>query len=325
MNNNVEAKRLAGVQKSVSAMELLSRNIDSIPCVVEPFLQKVGLACIAGSSDTGKSSFLRYLCMCIVSGKNDFLGFKIRAEHRRAIYVSTEDDEMAIVYLLNKQNQCLQAEPTALQGLQFIFDTENILQTLDENLSNQSADIVCIDAFTDLYGRSMNESTQVRGFLNDYSQLAQKHKCLILFLHHCGKRTEELTPSKHNLLGSQAFEAKMRLVMELRSDIADTNLKHLCIVKGNYLPATAKNDSYCLHFTENMTFENTGNRSPIETLAKANDDGKQKYDQLIGFLKAGHTQEQAAKHFGYANKSSISRLIKKFGNGKNINFLNEQE
>lgn len=114
-------KKTAG--KSISAMDLLNRRIENIPCLVEPLLQKVGLACIAGSSDTGKSSLLRYLCMCIVSGETDFLGFAIRAKHKQAIYVSTEDDETAVAYLLNKQNCGMQIEPGRVQGLKFIFDT----------------------------------------------------------------------------------------------------------------------------------------------------------------------------------------------------------
>ena len=297
--------------KSISAMDLLNRQIKNIPCLIEPFLQKVGLACIAGSSDTGKSSFLRYLCMCIVSGESDFLGFSIRAERKRAIYVSTEDDETAVAYLLNKQNRDLQALSSSVQELRFIFDTENLLRTLDDELTKAPADIVCIDAFTDLYGRSMNESNQVRAFLNDYSQLAQKHQCLMLFLHHCGKRSEELEPSKHNLLGSQAFEAKMRLVMELRSDIIDASLKHLCIVKGNYLPAEYKNESYQLRFTENMTFINTGERMPFDNLVKTGDCGIQKYEHVKRYLDDGHSYSQAAERFGFANKSSIARLVKR--------------
>jgi len=301
-------------RKSISATDLLNRRIDKIPCIIEPIIQKIGLACIAGSSDAGKSSFLRHLCMCIVSGKTDFLGFPINATHRRAIYVSTEDDDTAISFLLNKQNKDMQLEPEKVHGLQFIFDTENLLQSLDEKLSEHPSDIVCIDAFSDLYERSMNEGNQVRGFLNDYSQLAQKHQCLIMFLHHLGKRKEELVPSKHNLLGSQAIEAKMRLVLELRSDISGTNSRHLCIVKGNYLPATAKNESYQLRFTENMTFVNTGDRIPFESLSKITSDGQQKYNEVKAYLSAGHSQEEAASYFGYANKSSISRLLKNYEN-----------
>ena len=315
-----EVERLATAQptetgKTISATDLLNRKIEAIPCLVEPFLQKVGLACIAGSSDTGKSSFLRYLCMRVVSGQSDFLGFTINAEHKRAIYVSTEDDETAIAYLLYKQNKDLQVNPSNLQGLEFLFDTETLLQTLDEALTASPADVVCVDAFSDLYGRSMNEANQVRGFLNEYSQLAQKHKCLIIFLHHCGKRTEDGEPSKHNLLGSQAFEAKMRLVMELRSDVVEADLKHLCIVKGNYLPAEYKNESYKLRFSENMTFENTGERVSFESLARESDTERQKYNQIKVYQSQGLSMGQIAKKIGYSNKSSVSRLLRKFETG----------
>ena len=231
-------------------------------------MHKTGLACIVGSSDTGKSSLLRYLCICVVSGKSDFLGFPIHAKHKRAFYVSTEDDEIAISYLLGKQNEDLQENISNFNGLRFIFETENLVETLDDILTKQPADLVCIDAFSDIYRGGMNEGNQVRGFLNQYSQLGQKHQCLMLFLHHCGKRTENFVPSKNNIIGSQAFEAKMRLVMELRNDMTDETLKHLCIVKGNYLPPDHKNESYRLRFTDNMTFINTGERTPFENLAK---------------------------------------------------------
>ena len=272
-NNSTETEEISSSEevnnrKSISAAELMSRQIEEVPCLVEPILPKTGLACIAGSSDTGKSSLLRYLCMCVVSGKTDFIGFQIQAEHKRAIYVSTEDDETIIAHLLSKQNRDLQEELTNFEGLHYVFNTEELVGTLDGILTEQRADLVCIDAFTDIYRGDMNMSNQVRVFLNDYSQLGQKHQCLILFLHHCGKSTDDKKPSKHNLLGSQAFEAKMRLVMELRNDRTDNTVKHLCIVKGNYLHADHKNDSYRLQFTDNMTFVSTGERTPFENLAK---------------------------------------------------------
>jgi hypothetical protein len=298
--------------KSISAMDLLNRKIETIPCLVEPFLQKVGLACIAGSSDTGKSCFLRYLCMCVVSGESDFLGFNTNVEHKRAIYVSTEDDETAIACLLFQQNKDLNIKPSKLKGFEFIFDTENILKTVDNALTTNPADIVCIDAFTDLYGQNMNESNKVRTFLNEYSQLAQKHKCLILFLHHSGKRKEDGEPSKHNLLGSQGFEAKMRLVMELRADITEKRLKHMCIVKGNYLPEEYKNESFQLRLTDNMTFVNTGERIPFESLSKVEDVGKQKYELIKMYQAQGYTTKEIAEKVGYKSKGSVSKIIQKF-------------
>lgn len=302
-----------------TAEYLLNRKTEKIPFLLESILHRVGLAAIAGSSDTGKSSFLRQLCIEVCSGNTSYLGFGINAIHKSAIYVSTEDDDEAVSYLLNKQNNSLHIESDKLAGLRFIFDSENLIENLDKRLTEKPADLVVVDAFTDIYGKSMNESNQVRGFLNEYGQLAKKHKCLVIFLHHCGKRTESEPPSKNNLLGSQAFEAKMRLVMELRSDNHDPKIKHLCLVKGNYLPAEYKQESYQLIFTENMTFESTNIRIPFELLKKDQANGdKEKYERIKELQSQGLNYEQIAESIGYKSKGSITKIIAKFENNKDV-------
>ena len=300
--------------KSISTTDLLNRNIESIPCLVEPFLHKFGLAAIVGSSDAGKSAFLRFMCMSIASNQSHLLGFPINAKHHRAIYVSTEDDETSISFLLHKQNKTLNLDPESFSGLSFVFDTDGVLQTLDEILTVSPADIVCVDAFTDLYGKSLNEANQVRTFLNDYSQLAGKHQCLIMFLHHTGKRTDDLEPNKHNVIGSQAFESKSRLIMELRSDNLVEEIKHLCIVKGNYLPATFKEESYVLQFTENMTFINTGRRASFESLSKAKDGDTKKYNLIKSYQAQGLSLSEIAgmDGVGYADRGAVSNFIKRY-------------
>lgn len=312
--NTVVDNKSAWSKFGVSGEVLLNRKVESIPCIIEPLFQKVGLACIAGSSDTGKSSFLRNLCMNVVAGKKDFLGFGINAIHRRAIYTSSEDDENAINFLIHKQNMDMEIEPSTLKELVFVFDTDNLLDKLDRMMTEKAVDLVCIDAFGDLYHGSMNDSAQVRTFLNQYSQLAQKHQCLILFLHHCGKRTEDGTPSKNNLLGAQGFEAKMRIVTELRNDKIEANTKHLCILKGNYLPQDTKNESFKLRFTENMVYENTGERIAFENLKKTDNDEKEKFKKAKELSEDENlTLEEIAPLIGLTDKSNVSKLFKKFG------------
>lgn len=83
---------------------LLNQKIEEIPCLVEPFLQQTGLACLAGSSDTGKSSLLRQLAVSVAAGKDDFLGFKLNSTQKSCIYVTTEDLQRETAYLLNRQS-----------------------------------------------------------------------------------------------------------------------------------------------------------------------------------------------------------------------------
>ncbi|MEO6038136.1 MAG: hypothetical protein ABIQ93_06960, partial [Saprospiraceae bacterium] len=144
--------------------------------------------------------------------------------------------------------------------------------------------------------------------------LADRHKCLFLFLHHTGKRTENLEPSKNNLLSGQGFEAKMRLVIELRADSISSSSRHLCIVKGNYLSAEHKRESYVLEFLpDKFQFIKTGVRVPFEMLTKNPDDaGRAKYEAAVVMRAAGKTQDEIAAHMGYAHRSAISKLFKKY-------------
>lgn len=255
--------------------ELVGNTITEIPMLINPIFPKVGVVAIAGSSDTGKSSLLRQLGMDIVSGKENFLGFRISATYRSVIYVSTEDDEFAISSLIKKQNVG-NLSPETFRGLRFIFDTDKLYQKINSELERQPADVIIIDAFSDLYSGDLNRVNEVRNYLHGFVGVANKYSCLIVFLHHTSKRTENLPPSKNNLIGSQGFEGKMRLVIELRKDFQNpsSHLRHFCIVKGNYVPEDYKNRSYVLHFSDHFTFENTGQRVPFENLAPA--DGRQR-------------------------------------------------
>lgn len=290
----------------ITANVLLNRKIENIPCLVEPIFPKVGLIGLAGSSDTGKSSFLRQLAISICVGDDNFLGFKVKAENKRAIYVSTEDDDYAISYLLNKSNRERGLNPDKYSRLSFIFDTHNLLERLEALLSEQKTDLIVVDAFTDLYGKSMNDTNQVRTFLNQYSQLAQKHKCLIIFLHHTGKRTEDLAPSKHNLLGSQGFEAKMRLVIELKTDPIEPDKRHLCIVKANYLPKEYKTESFVLLFNDYLQFTMTDERRPFEEIKTGN---KTEIKEMVrGMKDEGKTQIEIAKALKIS-QATVSRYL----------------
>jgi RecA-family ATPase len=297
------------VKSIYSATELLQRETENIPNLLEPIFPKVGLCGFAGSSDTGKSSFLRQLAISVGTGESEFLGFKLNAENKRAIYVSTEDDDSAISNLLKKANKKKQLPPENYSGLTFIFDSYELLQNLNAELSKKKADLIIIDAFADIYSKSsMNDTGQVRNFLNDYSQLAQKHKCLVIFLHHTGKRTEDMLPSKNNLLGSQGFEAKMRLVIELRTDHSEPQKRHLCIVKGNYLPKEYKTESYVLKFDELLQFTKTGERRPFEELVP-NKNSETK-ERVIALKNEGKTQQEIADKLKIS-QTTVCRYLKK--------------
>ncbi len=299
----------------VNGCNMLSTPCESVDSLLEPILPRVGLAALVGSSDSGKSTLLRGLAMAVASGAGHYLSFRLSARHHRAIYVATEDDQTALAPLMHRQIRELMLPPEAYSSLDFIFDTENLTETLDLALSNSPADLVIIDAFADLYTGPMNENNRVRSFLNTYSQLAHKHSTLIIFLHHTGKRTESLTPSKHNAIGSQGFEAKMRLVMELRADPERHHIRHLCLVKGNYLPAEYKHDSFELNFSEGLNFSSTGERVPFALLKDGQDNTSddsfnERIEQMRKLRDEGKTLREIGQQFGISPATVMRQLDK---------------
>ena len=290
---------------------LMNQKVESIPCLLNPFFQSVGVACLAGSSDTGKSTILRQFAIAVVMGYGKFLGWDLNTKHKSAIVVATEDDPNAISFLLSRQAQGV--DPALLKDLRFLFESESLVNELDAALSEQPADLVIIDCFADGYGGDLKDTTKIRQYLNQCQSLAMKHQCLFLFLHHTSKRSENFEPNKNNLLAGQGFEAKMRCVIELRADPAREDQRHFCVVKGNYLAADHKKASYVLAFdTKTFTFSATEDRTPIEMLSKRPDDGgKAKQDEAARLQAEGQTLEDIATIMGYKSKGTISKLLNK--------------
>lgn len=296
----------------VNGYDMLCQAPESVETLLEPLLPRVGVVGLVGSSDTGKSTLLRGLAMAVASGAKHFLGLELRAKHRRAIYVATEDDSAAVAVLMQRQLEELCTPKEAFTSLDFIFDTTDLMDNLDKMLEDKPRDLVIVDAFADLYTGPMNENNRVRSFLNGFSQLATKHSVLFIFLHHTGKRTETLAPSKHNAIGSQGFEAKMRVLLELRRDPTRHDIRHLCVVKGNYLSDEYKHDSFVLRFTDSLNFEATGERVPFGLLRERTEDDEEllaKVERARALREEGMSYRQIAEELGYKSRTSVLNLL----------------
>jgi archaellum biogenesis ATPase FlaH len=266
-----ENEDLENEKITYTGTELYNMNIEVLECLVEPIIPATGLFSIVGASDTGKSMLLRQMALSVLN-EPDFLGYRINAKYKKVIVISTEDGKESISYLLHKQvKNC-----DGLDNIRFCFETENVPEYLEQQLEIENVDLVIIDAWGDVFaGNNQNDSSQIRLYLNQLRTIANKFECAIGILHHTGKRTEKLTPSKNNILSGQGYEAKMRLIIELRTDASDATYKHLCIVKGNYLGKDFKEKSQKLLLNgETFLFTDTGERIPFDNLATVLEDGK---------------------------------------------------
>ena len=301
-----------------SAFDLYDLETEAIPKLLHPFLQKVGLASLVGTSDSGKSTFLRQLSLAIVLKQDTFLGFKLDGTTHKVVYVSTEDDANAVSYAIRKQvNQFYyeneDLDKSLLKNLEFLFETENLLSNLKYKLDNDPVDLIVIDAFTDVFTKELNSNIQVRQFLNEFDKLAKSYGCLILFLPHIGKSTMRSAPSKDSIIGSQAFEAKMRVVLEIRPHKYNTNFKDLWVLKANFLDAKLKSKSSVLVMDENLIFNNTGEKSDKNQIAKTNN--PLLTNKVLSLSKEGHSvrkiEEMLKDTELKISKSAVAEIVKK--------------
>ena len=278
----------------ISAEVLLEMDTTKYPMLVEGLLPKVGLVALGGHSDTGKSSFLRDLALHVVLGEDSFLGQPMNLTNGSALYVSTEDDAKSISYLLKKQLG--KVNPKLFRNLFYEFESVDLLKKLYRHMEKAPVDLLVIDAFTDVFTGDINNSVSVRNFLNKYRELANKFECCIVFLHHYGKGKDEESNSKHFFLGSQGFEAKMRVTLGLSKEPSDSTMRRLKITKGNYLSAEDKESYYKLKFHDNMRFECVG-RSKTDTVSKSKKDIEKKavLAMIPGLVKKGHNWDEITK------------------------------
>ena len=115
-------------------------------------------------------------------------------------------------------------------------------------------DLIIVDSYADIFEGNMNQSNEVRNFLNQFNNMANEYGTKIIFLHHTNKSVVG-KPNKKFISGSHGFEAKMRSVLYLTKDANDDNLRNLSVVKGNYLSSKEKSECYVLEFNEQLSFK----------------------------------------------------------------------
>lgn len=250
-----------------TAYDLINNEVKELPCLFGNIIPKNGLCAVVGASESGKSLFLRQLCMSIVTNK-PFIGLENKSTNNKALYISTEDGLSATSFLVRKQDEYFNMSIEEAQKIRFIFSPNNPIESIEQALKDVPTDVVIIDSFADILdGRDEKSATDVRSLMQKYQNISSKYECLIIFLHHISKRSEYNAPNKNSVIGSQSFEAKCRLVLEIREDNSDPFIRHLCLVKANYISKEQKMSSYDLRLNDNLVFENVGTRTPLSMLS----------------------------------------------------------
>jgi DNA-binding CsgD family transcriptional regulator/archaellum biogenesis ATPase FlaH len=299
----VQAKVKKGGKRTLH--DILQAQDDPNESIIGNIFQRGHISVFYGESDAGKSQFLQQMALAIVEARPDFMGWDIRAKNRRVVYVATEDIESDVRRVMRRMTANGEERALFHSKLEYILDDDAtdgldvLKERLEKSLDDDPADLVVIDAFLDVMDGNVNDANQVRQTLKVFQRIAKVHSCHVILLTHVSKGKQDKGASKNNILGSMAIEAKARLAIEYKKDPDPmrSDIRHVCIVKGNHLPPEMKGESFeVVRDPDSFKISPTGHRVPVEMLAKQPMyKDPRLLDQVDQLTKEGKSEEKMAQ------------------------------
>lgn len=216
--------------------------------IIPKILSTQSLGAIVGGSDTGKSLLALQFGISYTINR-DFLGFETLGK-KNVLYFSLEDSQETISKRFKKLSKRLTKEE--LNQVETKLHCRHLKGEIEEEIKKHLSEhpetgLIIIDTFSDLMaGRDLNSAGQVREVLNPLHEICIQHEVCILFLHHLNKTFEkEQNFGKLGIVGSQAFESKMRVIFQMNKKFSSLGKTEIClgIIKGNDIDDNFKKKS----------------------------------------------------------------------------------
>lgn len=201
--------------------------------IIPQILPADSLCALTGGSDSGKSLLLTQLAISYILEK-DFLGCGINGA-KKVLYFSLEDSPGSIAGRFEKLTSKLTKKEleTVNENLFFKHQKDQIDKQIVEHMNSYpDTGIVIIDTFSEIAaGYDINNAGDVREILFPFHQIRLQYELTIIFIHHLGKSPDrDKKMNKNGIVGSQSFEAAMRVVFQMNKS---ENVFELGITKGN--------------------------------------------------------------------------------------------
>jgi hypothetical protein len=238
--------------------------------IIDGILPKSNLVGLIGGSDTGKSLFLLQFVISYILSK-PILGFEVKGG-KSVLFFCFEDDAFSIKNRLGKLLRGLSEEEQRKVGesLFFEFDPERIEEKIENHMEKYpETGVIIIDPLAEvLQGTDMNSASSVRESMQPLKKACIKYRLAVIFLHHITKSSEGSGKlNKSNSNGSQAIEAKSRVMFEMKKKSNPiSQVVELGIVKGNDVDERYKSPQKSLNLELNrnsLWFEILENLGPL--------------------------------------------------------------
>lgn len=233
-------RRLKSLPK-ISCGDLLRINSKEEDYIIKDLIPSNSIVGIIGASDSGKSLLLLQFTICYILNK-PYLNRKINGG-KKVLICSYEDGAISLKERILKLTQGLSEREleVVFDRLTFIIYSENNIEDIQKHLNaHPETGLVVIDPFSELMaGKDLNSAGEVREVMKQLYSICLDYSLTVAYVHHTGKASEkEGNYSKHNSSGSQAIEAKTRVLLQLK--VENNYQRVLAIVKGNDIPISMK-------------------------------------------------------------------------------------
>lgn len=247
--------------RAKSVLELLDEPDAEQPYLIDGLIPRGEFIGVVGKSGVNKSTFCRQLCLSIATKQPVFCGIKLNTIHERSLYVFSEDGLAWLRRYLRKNTKGIPHIRDQLKNMNVVnmneFENgEALLLWCQEELKNQSYDLIVLDSFSDLlnlFKAKLNDNSDVREVIRKLEFL-KFDSCTVIFNHHVSDKASSIG----SFQGATAFRQIVRTQLEIS---AQGDQRIISTEKNSY---GEKFEPMIFNLTENFLFEATG-----ETMTRA--------------------------------------------------------
>lgn len=206
-----------------------SKDIPRRPWIARGYLMRGAVTVLSGPGSAGKSSMIVAWATCATTG-SAFRNFKATQDTRFAVY-NVEDDADEQKRRFSAMFQRLGLTPDSFgdrlaiigpnEAGQLIRTSERgplvsteAMEEIEAFFEAFNPDVACFDPFVELHDADENDNTAVRAVMAFLRQMAVRHKCAVLVLHHSRKGIGD-PGDPDSLRGASAIVGAARVVLTL--------------------------------------------------------------------------------------------------------------
>ena len=194
------------------------------------------LTSIIAAPGLGKSSVCEAICSALLNAESDSLGFELSNEIQSILYIDNERTMIDVwnsFYRMTQRANVSETDKVIIVGLRMVARLTERLSTIENLITEHSADLVLIDGAGDLVSdtNSLENATECRIWLRE---LTNKYNCSILTTLHPNKGT--LNPRGH--IGSEVLR-------ESENVLAIENNNGVRTLTTDFLHGKARNGGNC--------------------------------------------------------------------------------